>query len=72
VIQRIDNVLAFGHEAHKYEADGCTRSAAITGALQTMPDGREMFHRRQRIKWYYTGLSKMIVNNNGKRSFLRQ
>ena len=35
VIHRIDNVLAFGHEAHKYEADGCTRSAAITGALQT-------------------------------------
>jgi len=30
-----------------------------------MPDGREMFHRRQRIKWYYTGLSKVIVNNNG-------
>jgi hypothetical protein len=25
VIHRIDNVLAFGHEAHKYEADGCTQ-----------------------------------------------
>ena len=37
-----------------------------------MPDGREMFHRRQRIKWYYTSLSKVIVNNNGGRSFLRQ
>jgi hypothetical protein len=34
-----------------------------------MPDEREMFHRRQRIKWYYTGLSKVIVNNNGRRSF---